>query len=89
MDAVPNSDGSAVPESLNRPEILESLVGDVKFATGFALLIINVRNAVFEIRPLESYMLYVKRYVPLVQSVASNSQYGVVDEVEIQPSLSA
>ena len=57
MDAVPNSEGVAVPERVNRAEIFEPAEGDVRFATGFALLIVNVRNAVFEIRPLESYML--------------------------------
>ena len=54
MDAVPYSDGVAVPESLNRPEILEPSDGVLRFTTGFALLIVNVRNAVFETRPLES-----------------------------------
>jgi hypothetical protein len=54
MDAVPNSDGVAVPESVNLPEIIEPSAGEERLATGLALLIVNVRKAVFETRPLES-----------------------------------
>jgi hypothetical protein len=54
MDAVPNSDGVAVPESVNLPEIIDPSAGEVRFTTGLALLIVNVRKAVFDARPLES-----------------------------------
>ena len=54
MDAVPNSEGVAVAESVNLAEILDPSAGEVRFATGSALLIVIVRNAVFETRPLES-----------------------------------
>ena len=53
-EAVPCSEGVAIPESVTLPEVKAPSAGVVNETIGFALEIVIVLKAVFEVLPLES-----------------------------------